>query len=185
MPLAEKAPAAVVKSDEPGSSPPAPASPTTAALADAHRTGQHPEQTSPLLAPPPFDAEVFAKNPAPYLTQSVPGRVFQTATPGPGVPVLASQGRATVEMPHGESRDLAVKAPPGSPVTFTTFDLGTFANGLPSITVVAGPDGVATARYAAVGGVVGDVHILAGSPQASGQVKFHVSVEAPISKAAP
>lgn len=158
------------------SSPPAPSGSTADALANAHRTGDRPEATSPLIAPPPFDAEAYARDPAPYLAQSVPGRVFQTAEPGPGVPVLGARGPATHEIPHGGTCDLTVRAPAGSAVSFTTFDLGLFPNGLASITVQATADGVATARFTAHGEVIGDVHVLAGSPQASGQVKFLVSV---------
>jgi hypothetical protein len=131
------------------------------------------------LAVAPFDAEAFATNPTPYLQQSVPGRVFQTAQPGPAVPVLGARGPATHEVPHGGSTDLAVRAPAGAAVTFTTFDLGLFDNGLASITVQANADGVATARFHAVGEVAGDIHLLAGSPQASGQVKFLVGVLPP------
>jgi hypothetical protein len=148
-------------------------------LAEAHRTGTNAESTSPLLAAPSFDAGAFAKNPAPYLQQSVPGRVFQTAQPGPDVPVLGARGPATHEVPHGGSTDLAVRAPVGAAVTFTTFDLGLFDNGLASITVQANADGVAIARFHAVGEVAGDIHLLAGSPQASGQVKFLVGVLPP------
>jgi len=165
------------------SAPPAPTGPTAHALAEAHRTGTNAEATSPLLAATPFDAEAFAKNPTPYLQQSIPGRVFQTAQPGPGVPVLGARGPATHEIPHGGSCDLTVRAPAGAVVTFTTFDLGLFDNGLASITVQANADGVATARFTATGGVAGDVHLLAGSPQASGQVKFLVGVLPPVAAA--
>lgn len=161
------------------SAPPAPTGPTAKILADAHRTGQDAEATSPLLAPAPFDEKAFSQDPAPYLQRSVPGRVFQTAQPGPSVPVLGARGPATHEIAHGGACELAVRAPAGAPVTFTTFDLGLFDNGLASITVQANAEGVATARFSAVGEVAGDIHLLAGSPMASGQVKFLVGVLPP------
>lgn len=161
------------------SAPPVLTGQTADALADAHRTGENAEATSPLLAVAPFDAETFAKDPEPYLQQSIPGRVFQTAHPGPGVPVLGARGPATHEVPHGGSCELAVRAPAGAAVTFTTFDLGLFDNGLASISVLANADGVAIARFRAVGEVAGDIHLLAGSPFASGQVKFLVGVLPP------
>jgi hypothetical protein len=147
-----------------------------ASVAEAARTGKYPERLSPLIAPKPFDPTAFAANPQAYLDIVEPGRVFQSAEPGVDVPVLSPQGTASYEIPVGGSCTLTVVTRPGYPTTFTALDLGTFQNSLTSITVQADAQGVASATYSASGGVIADAQILAGSPGASGQVKFHVFV---------
>lgn len=147
-----------------------------ASVAEAARTNKHPERLSPLIAPKAFDPAAFAANPKAYLDVVEPGRVFQSAAPGLNVPVLSSKGTASYEIPVGGSCTLAVVTAPKSPVTFVTFDLGTFPNSLTAITVQANDQGEASTVYSASGGVIADVQILAGSPGASGQVKFHVFV---------
>ena len=150
-----------------------------ASVAEAARTGKYPERLSPLMAPKPFDPATFAANPQAYLDVVEPERVFQSAEPGVDVPVLSAKGTASYEIPVGGSCTLAVVTKPGAPTTFTALDLGTFQNSLTSITVVADAQGVASATYSASGGVIADAQILAGSPGASGQVKFHVFVTTP------
>jgi hypothetical protein len=147
-----------------------------ASVAEAARTGKHPERLSPLIAPKPFDAATFASNPQAYLDVVEPGRVFQTAAPGLQVPVLRSNGSASHEIPVGGSCTLAVVTAPKAPVTFVTLDLGTFPNSLTAITVQANDRGEASTVYSASGGVIADVQVMAGSPMASGQVNFHVFV---------
>lgn len=178
----------------PAATPPAPTAPSVSAIADvppsvrpdvnanvasvaeAARTGKHPERLSPLMAPKAFDPASFNANPQAYLDVIEPGRVFQSAAPGPSVPVLRSKGTASFTITRGGSCPLTVITAPDAPVTFTTLDLGTFPNQLTSITVRANAQGEATTTYAASGGVIADVSVLAGSPLASGQVKFHVFV---------
>lgn len=150
-----------------------------ASVVEASRTGKFPERLSPLMAPKPFDPAAFAANPQAYLDIIEPGRVFQSATPGLGVPVLEPKATASFEIPVGGSCTLAVTTAPRSPVTFTALDLGTFPNSLTSITVQADEQGVASTVYSASGGVIADAQVLAGSPGASGQVKFHVFVTNP------
>lgn len=148
-----------------------------ASVAEAARTGKFPERLSPMIAPKPFDPAAFATNPQAYLDIIEPGRVFQTAAPGLNVPVLRSKGTASYEIPVGGSCTLAVITAPMSPVTFVTLDLGTFPNSLTAITVQANAEGEASTVYTASGGVIADVQVMAGSPAASGQVKFHVFVK--------
>jgi len=150
-----------------------------ASVAEATRTGKFPERLSPLMAPKPFNAAAFAANPQAYLDIIEPGRVFQSAAPGLDVPVLQSKATASFEIPVGGSCTLAVITAPKSPVTFTALDLGTFPNSLTSITVQANDQGEASTVYSASGGVIADAQVLAGSPGASGQVKFHVFVTNP------
>ncbi len=147
-----------------------------ASVAEAARTGKFPERLSPMIAPKPFNAAAFAANPQAYLDIVEPGRVFQTAAPGLDVPVLRSKANASFEIPTGSSCTLATITAPHAPVTFVTLDLGTFPNSLTAITVQANADGEASTVYTATGGVIADAHIMAGSPMASGQVKFHVFV---------
>ncbi len=128
------------------------------------------------MAPKPFDPAAFAANPQAYLDVVEPGRVFQSATPGAGVPVLEPVGVASFEIPEGGSCTLTVTTAPNMPVTFTAKDLGTFPNALTSITVQADDKGVASTVYSASGGVVAAAQVLAGSPAASGQVGFHIFV---------
>jgi hypothetical protein len=134
------------------------------------------------MAPAPFNAEAFAANPQAYLDVVEPGRVFQTATPSPTVPVLTSVGRASHEIPIGGSCALVAKTAPRAPITFTAMDLGTFSNGLTSQTLQADAQGIATATYTASGGVIAGASILAGSPAASGQIKFYVFVNESLAK---
>ncbi len=76
----------------------------------------------------------------------------------------------------GESVRLRVKTEPGMPATFTSFDLGTFDNGLSSITVAADELGIAQASFHASPGKKGEINILAASPAATERVKFNVYV---------
>jgi hypothetical protein len=150
-----------------------------ASVAEAVRTGRFPERLSPLMAPNPFNATAYAANPQAYLDIVEPGRVFQSAEPGLNMPVLSPKGTASYEIPVGGACTLAVVTTPRMPVTFTALDLGTFPNSLTSITVQADAAGEASTVYSASGGVIADAQVLAGSPGASGQVKFHVFVTTP------
>lgn len=129
-----------------------------------------------MIAPKPFDPAAFSANPQAYLDIVEPGRVFQTAAPGVDVPVLRSKGTASYEIPVGGSCTLTVITAPHAPVSFVTLDLGTFSNSLTAITVQANAEGEASTVYTASGGAIADVHLMAGSPMASGQVKFHVFI---------
>jgi hypothetical protein len=73
---------------------------------------------------------------------------------------------------------LAVRTRPGAPVSWLSTDLGSFDNRLVSMTVAADAAGVAEARFIATPGVAGRVTVLAGSPLASGQVRFVIDVQA-------
>ena len=149
-----------------------------AASLRAPDTAQHPERTSPNVIST-FDAAAYARDPRPYLSLCEPGRVFATAEPGPNVPELLAAGQVRQFVSAGGSAILAVRAPAGAPVTFTTYGLGTFAHDLPSVTVPADAAGVAQVVWTATPGTVNNVHILVGCPLASGQVDLAVFVSAP------
>ena len=145
---------------------------TLAALA-APRS--HPERLNPRMAPAAFDAAAYAAKPQEYLDVAEPGRVFQTKPAGPGVTAIAPVSPYWQDVKQGDSIELAVKAVPGAPVTFTSFDAGAFGNGLTTQTVRADGAGLATVRFLGVPGTVNESNILAASPLTSGQVRFKAS----------
>ena len=161
-------------------------------VVEAIQTKSHPERLSALIAPAKFDKAAYEADPAAYLAVSEPGRVYQTAQPGKGVPVLRPASPQFVAMTQGETIELTVKGIPavgnnagndasggtsGGPVTFTSADLGRFENELTSITVAADASGVAKVHFTAPPGTINTVRILCGSPLATGQVEFVVQVE--------
>lgn len=152
---------------------------TLTAVYEAAISGAHPEQLSPAFAPAPFDLDAYQADKERYLVLHEPGRVFQSAQPGEGVAVIEAVSDQAFTMNVGESIRLSVKIPAGMPATFTSFDIGTFDNGLASITVAAGDDGVASAAFNASPGKIGDVNILAASPVATERIKFDVYINAP------
>lgn len=158
------------------------ANPQVEAVVEAIQQKRHPERLSAMASPPPFDAKAYRSDPAAYLSVVELGRVFQTAQPGPGVPRLQAVSPNLQMVKQGESVKLKVIAPPGSPVSFTSFDCGEFDNRLTAITVTADEEGVAEARFTTTPGTIEDIHILAGSPQASGQVRFVVNVALAVAK---
>lgn len=145
-------------------------------VVDAARTGSHPERLTPLIAPVPYDHQRFLADPAAYLAVVEPGRVYQSAEPGEQVPQLDLLGDAVATIPQGGRTTLRVRTVPLAPTTFTSFECGAFANHLTSITVQADAEGIASAVFTAPPGTLNDVTILAGSPLASGQVNFCVTV---------
>ena len=147
-------------------------------VVEAWRTRQHPERLSVFVKPKPFDLAAFESDPQSYLNIVEPGRIWQTAKAGEGVPGLRTVGESDVEIHQGESVELKVKTAPSAPVTFASFDSGAFPNKLTSITVRADEQGVATTRFTATPGTLNDVNIVAASPLASGQVSFAVNVRA-------
>jgi hypothetical protein len=166
---------------DPGVNPPLDpdANPQVRSVIEALKTGEHPERLSAMLMPNPFDPAAFTADPQAYLNIAEPGRVFQTAQPGPGVRVLLRASPAYSRVKQGESTKLRVLAQPKAPVTFTSFDLGKFGNGLVTHTVQANEKGLAEVEFFGTPGTYSDVNILAGSPILTEQVKFVVFVEVP------
>ncbi|WP_146414996.1 hypothetical protein [Crateriforma conspicua] len=150
--------------------------PAVASVLASQGTAEYRKRTDPMMTPEAFDAGAYRSDPMGYVKAVVPGRVWQTAQPGPGVPVLASRSKLYQAVVQGEAVRLRVVTAAGAPVTFTTFDLGSFENRLPSITVAADDQGVAEASFTGTPGTINDVNILAASPMASGQLHFMVHV---------
>jgi hypothetical protein len=155
---------------------PADANPNVRSVVEAARSGTHPERLTPLIAPAPYDHQHFLANPRAFLDIVEPARVFQTAQPGEGVPQLDLVGDAVATIPQGGHTTLRVRTMPLAPATFTSFECGAFSNRLTSITVRADAEGIASAELTAPPGTLNDVTILAGSPLASGQINFCVTV---------
>ena len=137
---------------------------------------KHPERLSPMIAPKPFDLASYRRDPQSYLSIVEPGRVWQSAQPGPGVPVLKRISQQSQKLNQGESVRLQVQTASEAPVTFTSFDLGAFQNQLTSVTVAANKDGVAEAVFTGTPGTINKVSILAASPLASGNQRFEMTV---------
>jgi hypothetical protein len=154
--------------------------PGAASVVEALHQGKHPERLSPVFAPTPFDAHAFAQNPQAYLSIIEPGRVFITAQPGPGIPVLTAESPLEQRVVQGEAIELVVRTAASAPVSFTSLDLGIFVeNTLAAISVQADAQGIARVHLRAAPGTVGEVSTLAGSPLAAGQVRFLMIVDLP------
>jgi hypothetical protein len=134
---------------------------------------------SPLAKADPFDREKYVSDQAyrdSYLNTPQPSRVFDPAQPGKDVPQLRRISPAFQKVKQGTETKLRVRAVPGAPVTFTSFDLGRFENQLTTITVQADANGVAEAGFTGPPGTIDDVSILVASPVTSGQVRLVVHV---------
>lgn len=138
----------------------------------ALKDGKHSERLNPLIAPAAFNAEAYKANPQEYLDVAEPGRVFQSAPAAPGVAAIQPISPYWQDVKQGDSIDFTVKASPGYPVTFTSFDCGAFGNGLTTQTVQADSAGVATVKFLGMPGTVMETNILVSSPMTSGQVRF-------------
>ncbi|MBA3685763.1 MAG: hypothetical protein H0W72_11060 [Planctomycetes bacterium] len=147
-----------------------------ASVREALANRSHPERLSPLVAPAAFDRAAWDRDPEAYLRVIEPGRVYQTAQPGKDVPVLVPIGPVLARIRALSSTTLAVRAPAGAPVSWTSGDLGAFENRLTSITVRANDQGVAAVTFTASPGTSALAHVLVGSPLATGQVHFTVDV---------
>jgi hypothetical protein len=153
------------------------ATPQAASVMEALKSRTQPERLSAMFQGKPFNKAEFDANPKAYLDVTEPGRVFETAQPGDGVPVLTAAGDRMVRIKQGESVRLSVKGVPLSPISFTSFDLGAFQESkLSSVTVQADKEGVAAVTFIATPGTLNDANVLAGSPLSSGQVKFVVDI---------
>jgi len=153
------------------------ANPQVASVAEALKSSKYPERLSPLIQPKAFDRVAFEKDPLSYLQVIEPGRVFQALNPAVGVPVIQRISESFVVIQQLEKTVLKVKAIPFMPVTFTSFDLGSFQNKLTSITVQADKEGLAEAAFFAAEGTIADCNILASCPVTSGRIKFIVNIQ--------
>jgi len=150
--------------------------PAVQSMIAATESNERPERLSPVIKPTPFDLQKFEQDPESYLHDLQPGRVFDTAQPGPDVRPLQRESPYFQQVVQGSSVTLQVNAPPGSLVTFHSFDLGEFSNHLTTQNVIANDQGVAEVEFFGSPGTAADVNILAGGPMTSGRVRFRVRV---------
>ncbi len=134
---------------------------------------------STFFQPEPFDQEKYDADPKVYLDQIRPGRVFQSAQPGPNVTRLTSISDSFLSVLQGESVLLKIQADPGAPVAFHSQEIGIFENRLKTITVAADNEGVATAKFTLGPGTSGLVNVLVASPVHSDQVRHTIKVSVP------
>jgi hypothetical protein len=141
-----------------------------------------PDRLSTTARLPPFDQAAFEADPSDYLSRIEPARCFQTLRAGPNAPALEAKSSLREAVTTRQELPLFVKVPPNAPVTFTSFGGGAFREtAVSTATVRADARGLASVRFVAADGVGGDVAIVAGSPLASGNLRFLLRVEpAPI-----
>ncbi len=149
-------------------------------ILEAARSGDYPERRTSLLVPGAFDPETFEADPAGYLTTVEPGRIHQSAKPGPGVPTLRIDRPAEFRMNPGGELELSVIGQPNAPVTFHSTGLGAFDNRLTTMTVRGDGAGLASVVFTATAGTLGDVKVVAASPLAVGKVCFCIVVNDPV-----
>ena len=146
------------------------------------KSGKLAHRITPWVKLPKFDAakwESDEKYRNAYLTEHVPGRVYQTAQPGEG-PVLKPKGGTHFNLHQGERVTLKAKAPAGTPVSFLAFDLAKFtASQSTCVTVVADNNGIASAEVEAISGSINNCEILAGGPMTTGQIRYALNVSLP------
>jgi hypothetical protein len=152
----------------------------TKQIADALADKRDASTLSSSIVPASFDRGRFEREKRTYAEEYAkdlePGRVFASAQPGEGVPVIRSDGARFHRVNQGERVRLRVEAAPLVPISFSSMRMGSFENQLTSITVVAGRDGKAEAQFTASSGTIAEIPILVASPMTSGQVRFVVSV---------
>jgi hypothetical protein len=115
-----------------------------------------------------------ATTPGLYPLVSTPGRIWETATPGPGIPHLIAGQRDLPTTVGGTVMLVVQHVPAHAPLTFFCFGKGHFANGRNLLTVDGGTTGEIAVPFTAPDG--GETPIVAASPLASGQVRFVVRV---------
>jgi hypothetical protein len=137
-----------------------------------------PERLSPTGKVEPFDKDSFEHDPEAYLSRIEPARCFQTAKPGPKVPILDVGSPLRTQVTQGDAAILWAKAVPNAPVTFTAFGGGYFKeNGVSTVSVRADARGLASAKYTADVGITGDVSVVVGSPLSAGNQRFFIRVD--------
>jgi hypothetical protein len=161
-----------------------------AAAALAHRTLSDP--TPQLIharkkdqAPKGWDREKYLSDPEAYLDLASPSRSVEPAQPAADVPMLEPVGGTGARIAQLGSCVLRVRTDPGMPATFTSWGLGSFDSGFPTITVAADEQGIAEARFTASKGTIGDCPIVCASPVRGGTIRFLVRVDENSSKGKP
>lgn len=136
-------------------------------------------EQSPLVKPRPFDVGRWSSDPTYrqyYLENPEPGRVWLSAEPGNGIPVIQAVGARRRVIAAGTTHELIARTPSGAPVNFTCVSAGIFSpSGMNIATAVSDSDGMAKVTVIAPAGK-GTYTILAASPLASGLLTFVIVV---------
>ena len=152
--------------------------PQVSSVIEALSNNQFPERKSPIIRPKPFNKDAFTNDEnyrESYLNTAEFGRVFQSLDPAEDTPKISRLSSYYQEVEQGDSIYLEVEAAPNMPVTFTSFDLGKFANGLTTQTIQADSSGYASVEFHGMPGTIADTNVLASSPASSGQIKFLIN----------
>ena len=134
---------------------------------------------TPLVHAPAFDPNLWNTDVnyrTAYLADMHPGRVWQTADPGPGVPVLTAVTPRIIRNSEELSNTLQVQTAPLAPVTFTVMadgGLGPYLRA--SLTVQADASGNASTTFTQFND--GTSQIRAASPLASNFVIFSITTD--------
>ena len=134
---------------------------------------------SMMQVPEPFDLEEYQKDPHKYINDVVAGRVWQPMKPSPNTPSIQRVGRYRHRVIQGESVILEVQATPGMPVHFASERLGQFENQLPTITIKADENGLATTTFKLSSGTRDYVDLVASSPVHSGYARWLIEIGQP------
>lgn len=159
------------------------ATPQTKAAVEAALAKNHPERLTSAILPAPFDAKKWVEDAdyrQQYLATPEPGRCYQSAQPAQGVRRIALACPAYIETLQGQPVELRVRATPGMPVTFTSFDAAQFVDTkVTTQTVVADKDGIASVQLLPTPGVIAESRVRASCPVDAGVALITVFVKLP------
>lgn len=158
--------------------------PRVQSILEAKRTGRFPERLTPLVAPKPFDASAWERDPESYLNVVEPGRVEQ-ASQDPNAPAITTTEPPRIRhVPTGETLVLKVRAVPGAPVSWACTRGGLFAESkVGAVTVRADADGIASVTFFATPHAEGETTVLAASPFCAGQAEHILLIDPPLAQA--
>jgi hypothetical protein len=155
--------------------------PQVKSVLKALQSGHFPERLSPSIPPAAFDANKFLNDSSyatSYMETVEPGRVLQSSS-SEKAQAIKRLSPYLQNVIQGQKVSLAVRCEAGFPCTFTTYDNGTFNNGLSSQTVLADSNGYASVNFHGISGVGGDSKISCSSPVNSSRIKFIVTTQTP------
>jgi hypothetical protein len=139
--------------------------------AEALLRRSHPERLSVMSKSKPYDHEGFLTDSSLYLSEAIPSRAFETS-PSSDSPQLKALSPYMTEAIQGDFVTLIIQATPNSAVSFFSPDLGSFSNGLTSMSVQANSSGVASLDFKLSAGTYGRCNIVCASPLSKGLGKF-------------
>lgn len=159
--------------------------PRVQSILEAKRTGKFPERLTPLVAPKPFDAAAWERDPEAYLNVVEPGRVEQASQDPAAQAITTTEPPRIRHVPTGETLVLSVRAVPGAPVSWACTRGGLFTESkVGAVTVRADADGIARVTFFATPHAEGETTVLAASPFCAGQAEHILLIDPPLAQAA-